>query len=551
MTADVGATRTPGGDVGWELVLKRNPVERLKKEKAPLGIRDELPALIAAGYEAVPEEDMVRLQWWGLYHDKPKIGTFMLRIKLPSGHLTPAKLRAIGEVSNAYGQGSGELATRQNIQVHYLHLSALPEVFARLDAAGLSTAGGCGDTVRNITGCPVQGLARDELFDATPVVEAAAGFFYGNPDFADLPRKHKYTIAACTDRCNAPEINCIALVGVLHEEREGFAVLVGGGLSSVPRLARDLGVFVPKQEAVEVLAAITGAWSADLRYRVSRVKARLKFMIDDIGPEGMRALVEERLGRRLEDYRLAPVEAPPSNHVGIHEQRQAGLVYVGFPVHLGLVSGDQMVALADVAEELGADIRITRQQNFVLANVPEDEAGAAIERVAEIGFPLDANEVRANGIACTGEPHCNFSVTETKSRLGRLIEGLEDRFGDAIGGLGLQLDGCPHACAQHWIADLGFQGTTARTDDGRRLQAYDIFLRGGLGPDAGIARPLFRRVPSEKLDVPVAALIQGWLDGRREGESFAAFSRRLSDEELGALAGLEPARRRERDEEAA
>ncbi len=551
MTTDVGATRTPGGEVGWELVLKRNPVERLKKEKAPLGIRDELPALIAAGYEAVPEEDIVRLQWWGLHHDKPKVGTFMLRIKLPSGYLTPAKLRAIGEVSNAYGQGSGELATRQNIQLHYLHLSALPEVFARLDAAGLSTAGGAGDTVRNITGCPVQGLARDELFDATPVVEAAAGFFHGNPDFADLPRKHKCTIAACADRCNAPEINCIALVGVLHEEREGFAVLVGGGLSSVPRLARDLGVFVPKQEAVEVLAAITGAWSVDLHYRVSRVKARLKFMIDDIGPEGMRALVEERLGRRLDDYRLAPVEAPPSNHVGVHEQRQAGLAYIGFPVHLGLVSGDQMVALADLAEKLGTDIRITRQQNFVLANVPEDEAGAAIERVAEIGFPLDANKVRANGIACTGEPHCNFSVTETKSRLGRLIERLEERFGEAIGDLRLQLDGCPHACAQHWIADLGFQGTTARTDDGRRLQAYDIFLRGGLGPDAGIARPLFRRVPSEELDVPVAALIQGWLDGRREGESFAAFSRRLSDEELGALAGLEPARRRERNEEVA
>src|SRR2546425_3715045 len=231
------ATRTPDKpEPGWELVLKRNPVERLKQEKHPLGIKDELPALIAAGYEAVPEEDIVRLQWWGLYHDKPKVGTFMLRIKLPSGHLTPAKLRAIGEVSNRYGRGDGELATRQNIQLHWLKLAELPSVFADLEAAGATTAGGCGDTVRNITGCPVQGIAGDELFDASPIVESAADLFYGNPDWANLPRKHKYSISACPDRCNAPEINCISLIGVVHEDgREGFGVLVGGGLSSVPR----------------------------------------------------------------------------------------------------------------------------------------------------------------------------------------------------------------------------------------------------------------------------------------------------------------------------
>ena len=533
----------------WDLVLKRNPVERLKREKAPLGIRDELPALIAAGYENVPEEDMVRLQWWGLYHDKPKVGTFMLRIKLPSGHLTPAKLRAIGEVSNRYGRGTGELATRQNIQVHWLELAELPHVFADLDAAGITTAGGCGDTVRNITGCPVQGLAADELFDASPVVQDAADFFYGNPDFADLPRKHKYTIAACADRCNAPEINCIALVGAIHEGREGFGVLVGGGLSSVPRLGRELGAFVPKEEAVDVLAAITGAWSADLRYRVSRVKARLKFMVDDIGPEGMRERAEERLGYRLEDYRLPPIDVEPSNHIGVHEQTQPGLAYVGFPVHLGLVSGDQMVALADVAEGAGADVRITRQQNFIVANVPAALVDDVVAQVAEIGFALDVNEVRANAVGCTGEPFCNFSVTETKERLGRLVEALEGRFGPAISDLRLHLDGCPHACGQHWVGDLGFQGTTARDDEGKRRQAYDIIVRGALGPEAAIGRPLFRRVPTEELDAAVLGLVGGWLDQRANGERFPAFAGRLSDEDLGLLAGLEPAKKRERERE--
>jgi sulfite reductase beta subunit-like hemoprotein len=471
-------------EASWELVLKRNPVERLKREKAPLGIRDELPALIAAGYEHVAEEDIVRLQWWGLYHDKPKIGTFMLRVKLPSGQLTPAKLRAIGEVANTYGRGDGELSTRQNVQLHWLELAALPDVLSHLDAAGLSTAGGCGDTVRNITGCPVQGIDPNELFDCTDVVEAAAAFFYGNPQFSDLPRKHKYTIAACADRCNAPEINCVALVGVIHDGREGFAVRVGGGLSSVPRLSRELGVFVPKEEAIEVLGAITTVWSEDLRYRVSRVKARLKFMIDDIGADGMRERLETKLGRELEDFALPPVALRPSDHIGVHEQKQPDLRYIGVPVHLGLVSGDQMLAIADLAERLGGDVRITRQQNFVLANVPKGEVDATIAELAHIGFALDVNHVRAAGIACTGEPHCNFSVTETKTRLGRLIERLEVRFGADVADLRLQLDGCPHSCAQHWVADLGFQGTTARDDEGRPRQAYDIFVRGGLGADA-------------------------------------------------------------------
>jgi sulfite reductase beta subunit-like hemoprotein len=533
----------------WELVYKRNPVERIKRDKAPLGIREELPALIAQGYENVAEEDIVRLQWWGLYHDKPKVGTFMLRVKVPAGQISPSHLRAVGEVSNLYGKGDGELSTRQNIQLHWLELSKLPDVFAHLEAAGVTTAGGCGDTVRNITGCPVQGIAGDELFDASPIVESAANLFYGNPDWANLPRKHKYSISACADRCNAPEINCISLVGVVHDDgREGFGVLVGGGLSSVPRIARDMGVFVPKEQANEILGAITSVWSEDLKYRVSRVKARLKFMVDDIGPEGIRERVEAKLGRTLEDHELPSIDVEPSHHLGVHPQKQEGLSYIGVPVHLGLVSGDQMIALAGLAERFGGDIRLTRQQNFVLTGVPDERVPDAIAAIEEIGFPLDVNPVRGNSIACTGEPHCNFSVAETKTRLDRLIEKLEERFDTQIAELRLHLDGCPHACAQHWVGDLGFQGTTARDEGGVRRQAYDIFVRGSLGPSPEVGRPLFRRVPTDDLDTAVEGLIAGWLDRREPGEGFVSFARRASDEELGELAGLAPAKGRQREE---
>jgi ferredoxin-nitrite reductase len=533
----------------WDLVYKRNPVERIKRDKAPLGIRDELPALIAMGYESVPEEDIVRLQWWGLYHDKPKVGTFMLRVKVPAGQISPADLRAVGDVSKLYGKGDGELSTRQNIQLHWLELARLPDVFAHLDAAGVTTAGGCGDTVRNITGCPVQGIAADELFDAAPVVQAAADKFYGNPDWANLPRKHKYSISACADRCNAPEINCISLIGTVTDDgREGFAVAVGGGLSSVPRIAKDMGVFIPKEEANEILGAITGVWSEDLKYRVSRVKARLKFMVDDIGPEGVRERVETKLARKLEDYELPAIDVEPSHHLGVHPQKQEGLSYIGVPVHLGLVSGDQMIAIADLAERYGGDIRLTRQQNFIVTGIPDESAPEAIAEIERIGFSLDINPVRGNSIACTGEPHCNFSVAETKTRLGRLIESLEERFGTQIAELRLHLDGCPHACAQHWVGDLGFQGTTSRDEGGVRRQAYDIFVRGSLGPEPEIGRPLFRRVPTDELDAAVQGLVAGWLDTRSAGEGFVSFARRSSDEELGQFAGREPAKGRVREE---
>src|SRR3954464_536434 len=377
----------------WESVYERNSVERIKRDRAPLGIREELPALIAAGYEQMAEEDIVRLQWWGLYHDKPKIGTFMLRVKIPSGILSAPELRAIGEVSNRYGRGDAELTTRQCIQLHWLQLAELPSVFAGLEAAGITSAGGCGDTVRNITGCPVSGLAANELFDSTPVVEAATAEFYGNPTWANLPRKHKYSIASCADRCNAPEINCVSLVGTVDDGVEGYAVQVGGGLSSVPRVARDLGVFVPKERANEILGAVTSVWSEDLKYRMSRVKARLKFMVDDIGADGMLERVEARLGRTLERFQLPPLDGHPSNHVGVHAQKD-GLHYIGVPVPLGLTSGDQLIAVADLVESFGGDIRLTRQQNLIVTGV--SDVDATLARLGDLGLPLDTNEVWAN-----------------------------------------------------------------------------------------------------------------------------------------------------------
>lgn len=526
----------------WDLVYKRNSIERLKREKFPLDIVDDLPQLIAMGYEAVPEEDIVRLNWWGLTHDKPKLGTFMVRIKVSGGLLQPAQLRGIGHVSQRFGRNYGELTTRQGLQLHWARLDQLPEVIEAIQATGLTTVGGEGDTVRNITGCPVAGISRDEPFDVTPVIQEVADYFYGNREYSNLPRKHKYTIAACPGQCNAPEISDVALLGVVKDGREGFALQVGGGLSNIPRLARDLGVFVPVDETIEVLRAVTDAWQSDPKYRVSRAKARIKFMMDDHGPEGVRAKVEERLGRKLEDH-PSPEPLDGFDHLGVHPQRQEGRIYAGFSVPMGWLSGDQMIGIADLVEPFGGDIRLTRQQDLIVGNVPVAEMGAFLTGMKKLGMPITRNRVYGNSIACTSHKFCNYSVAETKGKLSDILAVLEDRYGTDVEDLKLFVDGCPHACAHHWIGDIGLQGTTTKDPlTGRRVEAYDVTLRGGLGRKAAIGTPLLRRIPTGDITDVIVRLLDGWFaekaarNGSGDGYTFRDWCDDRSDEQLQAIA---------------
>ncbi|MBV8773165.1 MAG: nitrite/sulfite reductase [Deltaproteobacteria bacterium] len=515
-----------------ELVLKRNSVERLKVELFPTELANQWTRLVDTPYQKLPEEDIVRLQWFGMYHDKPKVGSFMMRIKIPSGIVTPDGLRVMGEISEEYGRNQGELTTRQNIQLHYIQLEHFPAILARLKQVGLTTMGGCGDVVRNITGCPVAGIDREELFDVSGLIKEAAGFFYGNREYSDLPRKHKITIAACSHQCNAPEINCIALVGTVDQGQAGFAVRVGGGQSSTPRLSRHLGVFVTRDEALPVLRAIIDVWQSTTEYRLSRVKARLKFMIDDYGVDAFRQLVEVRLGHALEPLAQLPLPASESDHMGVHEQNEAGKFYVGFPVYLGLMSGRQMRSLADLASTFGGDIRLTRRQNFILGGIPGDRLEQVIAEAGEIGFPLNVNGLYGSAIGCIGDPHCNYAVTPSKEKLASLIKRLTDQFGNQVAELKLNLDACPHACAQHWTGDIGLQGTTGRGPNGEPLEAFDIILRGGLGRDAAIGKPLLRRIPSAQVEETVAKLFGAYLQNRLAGESFTQFCVRMPDNYL-------------------
>ena len=524
----------------WDTVLKRNYIERLKQEKNPEQILEELPQFASCGYEAVPEEDIVRMHWWGIFHDKPKIGDFALRLKIPGGILRPHQLRATGELSIGFGRNYAELTTRQNIQLHWLRLPVLPEVFEWVRELGLTTKGGCGDTVRNITGCPVAGLNPDELFDPTPLLLQVAQLFDEVPEYSDLPRKHKITISACPDWCSAPEIHCQALIATQKDGRNGFALWVGGGLASTPRLAKSLGIFIEPDDVVPVLRAVLDEWRSQTRYRVSRVKARIKFMMDDYGPEAFRQLIEARLGRKLEDLPEEPRSRGHTSHMGLHRQKQPGLYYIGFPVLAGSMTGEQLLAIADLLETFDGDFRITRQQNFILTGVPEKEIDRVRAKMAGLGFSSTARSLRANSIACTGDPYCNYALVNAKEALRDLVQHLEKMFDPKTMqslDLSINLDGCPHACAKHWVGAIGLQGTTLRErgPSGERRQAYDIYLRGGLGQQGAIGRPIIRRVPAEEVHLCVERLIRAFLRVRQNGKSIQEFFNRHSDEELIAL----------------
>lgn len=527
----------------WEMVLKRNLIERHKHSKAPLSIRQELPALIDKGYEAIPEEDMVLLSWWGLMHDKPKVGTFMVRVKLPGGRVLPSQLEVLARISKSRGRNYAEITTRQGIQLHWVRLEELPEVLDDLESCGLTTAGGEGDTVRNVTSCPVAGLDPEEHFDVAPLVAKVSAYFSGNPAYSNLPRKHKYSISACFRQCNAPEIHDVALVGTMRGDEPGFALRLGGGLSATPRLSKDLGVFVPAsphEEVIEVLRAITDTWQEDLRYRMSRVKARIKFMVDDYGVEAIRAAVEHRLGRSLADGE-APAPTRVGDHLGWHVQKQAGLGYLGVPVPMGQLSGDQLQALADLLGPLGAEARFTRAQNLIVTGIPEQARDKVTDALAEINLHSQRSRLWARAVACTDHRFCNYSVAETKGKLAQIVPALEQRFGRGpVERLRLHMDGCPHSCAHHWIADIGLQGTTATDPEtGARGPAYNLRLRGRLGSQAAIGVPLIRRIPEKEVAQVVTRLVGAWLDQRQaEGDhlGFGDFVDQNTDEELRSIA---------------
>ncbi|GAA2914633.1 sulfite reductase SirA [Streptomyces thioluteus] len=530
-----------------------NGNEQFKKDDDGLNVRTRIETIYSkTGFDSIDPADLRgRMRWWGLYTQRrPGIDGgktailedaelddkfFMLRVRIDGGRLTTGQLRVIGEISQEFARGTADLTDRQNIQYHWIRIEDVPEIWRRLEAVGLSTTEACGDTPRVILGSPVAGIAEDEIVDGTPAIDEIHRRFVGNPDFSNLPRKFKSAVSGSPLLDVAHEINDVAFVGVRHPEHgPGFDVWVGGGLSTNPKIGVRLGAWVPLSEVPDVFGAVIGIFR-DYGYRRLRTRARLKFLVADWGAERFREVLEkEYLGRPLLDGPApeVPVERW-RDHVGVHRQKD-GRYYVGFAPRVGRVDGSTLTKIAELAEEHGSGrLRTTAEQKMIVLDVEEDQVASLSAGLEALDLRVSPSPFRRGTMACTGIEFCKIAIVETKARGASLIDELERRLPEFDEPLTINLNGCPNACARIQVADIGLKGQLVLDDDGRQVEGYQVHLGGALGLQAGFGRKVRGlKVTSDGLPDYVERVLRRYLEQRTDGERFAAWTARASEEDL-------------------
>ncbi|TLW91219.1 nitrite/sulfite reductase [Saccharomonospora piscinae] len=549
-------TRRPRGEGQWALGYREplNPNERAKKDDPPLNVRARIENVYAhGGFDSIDPGDLRgRFRWFGLYTQR-KAGVdggrtatlepeeledryFMLRVRVDGGALTTEQLALLGELAETYARDTADITDRQNVQYHWIRIEDVPAIWAKLEAAGLSTTEACGDSPRVILNSPVAGIAADEVIDGTPAVDEIRRRYVGDPAFANLPRKFKTAVSGLADV--AHEIHDVAFVGVEHPEHgPGFDVWVGGGLSTNPMLGVRLGAWVPLEEVPDVWEGVVSVFR-DYGYRRLRSRARLKFLVKDWGAEKFRDVLQTRyLGRELLDGPAPAVPEVPLDHVGVHRQRD-GRYYVGAAPVAGRASGSMLIAAAKAAERAGSGrVRLTPQQKLVVLDVAEAELDGLCTALVDAGLDPRPSPWRRSVMACTGIEFCKLAIVETKARAKQLVDELEQRLAGIQAGLphpvSVHLNGCPNSCARIQVADIGLKGQIVTDSDGRQVEGFQVHLGGGLGLDAGFGRKLRKhKVTATELTDYVERVVRNYLAGRADGERFAQWAARADEAEL-------------------
>ncbi len=555
----VATTKRKRGEGQWALGYREplNKNEENKRNDDGLNVRQRIIDIYSKyGFDSIDPADLRgRFRWYGLYTQRrPGIDGgktavlepeelddryFMLRVRIDGGQLSNDQLRVIAYISKRYARGTADVTDRQNVQLHWIEIENVPEIWEALESVGLSTTEACGDTPRVILGCPLAGIDAGETIDATPQIASITHDYIGDSAFSNLPRKFKSTISGCAAQCAIHEINDIALVGVVNTAGEaGYDLWVGGGLSTNPMIGKRLGAFVRPEQVPEVWAGVAGLFR-DYGYRRLRHRARIKFLVADWGPEKFREVLEkEYLGYALPDG-PAP-EAPRGgvrDHVGVHLQRD-GNYYVGFAPTVGRLSGDMLDAIADLAARYGSGrVRTTTEQKMVILDVPGDRTGELVAELEAAGLPAKPSTFRRHTMACTGIEFCKLAIVETKARAADLISELERRLPDFDAPVTINVNGCPNSCARIQTADIGLKGSLVTGPDGRQVEGFQVHLGGSLNGGDGTGSGFGRKVrglkaTAEELPDYVERVLRRFDGAREPGESFAAWTTRASDEEL-------------------
>jgi len=486
-----------------------NKFEEIKAEKDGLDCLPEIERYARDGWEAITDDDKVRLKWYGVFYRKHTPGQFMMRIRIPAGIATSEQLRTIAGIATEFGRGELDVTTRQQMQVRWFGIQDVPEIFNRLQAAGLASLQTGMDNIRNVMTCPLAGLTPHELFDASPQARAYSEIFVGNREFTNLPRKFNVAITACQDHCLQLETQDVSMSPAMkHRDGEtvkGFNVWVGGKQGSGGFVAaRSIDVFVGPELAARLAAQITLLFR-DHGARESRARARLAFLIDEWGVEAFRSALEERMGMELEHAGQSVQSTHQSDHLGVTPQAQLGRYAVGLAVPVGRITAEQVDRLADLAGRFGTgEIRITPGQNMIIPNVPDRALTTLLAEPLLAELRPDPSPSIRGTVSCIGTNLCDLALTDTKGHALEVARHLE-HLPTLRRPISINWSGCPASCGNHHLATIGLQGGKSRVN-GEVTEVYQVFAGGQSGPMARQSVPVVNDVPAREIHTVIERL---------------------------------------------
>jgi ferredoxin-nitrite reductase len=508
---------------------KLTPEEQIKQEKHPFDSLGDLRAKAKAGV-APTKEEVFRFKWNGLFWLAPVHEGYMCRLRLPGGKISAGQFRELASIADDIASGYLQLTTRSNIQIRVIEPKNTLELLYRFESCGLKSRGSGADNLRNFTSSPTSGYDPYEMIDVLPFVEDLAHLVVNSDEFYDLPRKFNISYDNGGLIAVAEDTNDIGMRAVKKDGEVYFRILLGG-VTGHQEFAEDCGFLCRPEDSVEVCAAITRVWMQHGK-RDSRTKARLIYLIKEWGYAKYMGEVQKLLGYELIPFRAEELDvvgkpAVPHPHVGVYPQKQAGLNYVGVYVPVGILQTDQARKLAAIAEEYGSgDMRLSIYQNVIIPNIPDDKVEAVKNALDSAGLGCEASLIRGGAAACTGNRHCKFASSDTKSHTLELIEYLEQRL-TLDRPINIHTTGCPHSCAQHYIGDIGLLACKVKEEGASEaVEGYHVFVGGGFGEGRKqVGRQLLKSIPAGPvLYAKIEMLLRAYLLHRLPEEDFLEFT---------------------------